>query len=110
MLIVGCVRLLWQVLVKDLKWSPGRISGSCTSLWRPRYDCTNYCYVNRGVIGLYGAGLKGKGAAVRGRERWIVYCVTGRCRMGQHVYVPENLTMTERSRAGKLLYMLGRIV
>ena len=55
-------------------------------------------------------GLKGKGAAARGHERWIVYCVTGRCRMGEHIYVPENLTMTERCRACELLDLLGWIV
>ena len=28
MLIVGCVCLLWQVLVSDLKWNPGWVSAA----------------------------------------------------------------------------------
>ena len=111
MLIVGCVCLLWQVLVNDLKCSPGRVSGSCASLWRPCYDCTNYCYVNRGsIMGAQrerGSCLGGGGGC---HERWTVYCVSGRCRMGYDIYVHANLTVTERSRAGKLLDVLGRIV
>ena len=79
---ITLINLLWQVLVNDLKWSPGRVSGSCASLWRPRDDCTNYCYVNRDVIGLYYAGLRGKGQLPGVMNVWIVYCVTGRCGMG----------------------------
>ena len=55
--------------------------------------------------------IKGKGAAARGRERWIVYCVTGKVQDGlTYIDVPSNLTMTERSRDSKLLDVLGRIV
>ena len=50
----GRMRLfIVEVLVFDLKWNPGVVSGSCDSLWRPRYESTNYCEVNRGVIGLH---------------------------------------------------------
>ena len=32
-----------EVLVTDLKWNLGLVFGSCATVWRPRYDCTNYC-------------------------------------------------------------------
>ena len=97
MLIIGLVCSLWQVLVNDLKGSPGG----------PRYDCTNCCYVTRGSI------MRDQGERGSRQRSWTLDCLLCHRKVQgglTYIYVPENMTMTERSRAGKLLDVLGRII
>ena len=97
MLIIGCVCSLWQVLVNDLKWSPGG----------PRYDCTNCCFVTRGSI------MGDQGERGRCQGSWTLDCLLCHRKVQDgptYIDVPSNLTMTERSRGGKPLDVLGRIV
>ena len=97
MLITGCVCSLWQVLVNDLKWSPGA----------PGDDCTNCCYVTRGSI------MRDQGDRGSCQGSWTLDCLLCHQKVQDwltYIDVPANLTMTERSRCGKLLDVLGRIV
>ena len=61
----------------------------------------------------YYGGSRGNGAAAGGGGSWTLDCLLCHRKVQDgltYIDVPANLTMTERSRGGKLLKVLGRIV